>query len=105
MLPFNTEAKLTQSKYGICIRAAVLLQRQKETIIHSIQSQMAIISIKEIPSQLNLKNKKLQEKFKVNCKKNTFRARFLFAFFSDWRIKKKLSPIKAYSIDHTGPNK
>ena len=105
MLPFKTEAKLTQHKYGIWIRAAVLLQRQKETIIQSIQTQMANISIKEMPSQLNVKNKKLQEKFKVNCKKKTFSARFLFAFFSDFRIKYKLSPIKAYSADHTGPNK
>jgi hypothetical protein len=51
MLPFNTEAKLTQSKYGICIRAAALLQRQKDTTIKMMQDQMAIISINEMPSQ------------------------------------------------------
>ena len=83
MLPFKTEAKLTQSKYGIWIRAAVLLQRQKETIIQSIQLQMASISINEMPSQWKVKKRKLQEKFKVNCRKNTLSARLLFAFLAD----------------------
>jgi hypothetical protein len=95
MLPFKTEAKLTQSKYGICIRAAALLQRQKEIIIHKIHDQMAIISINDMPSQWKVKKRKLQEKFNVNCKKNTFKARLRCSFFSDCRIKYKPSPIRA----------
>lgn len=70
------------------------------TILHQIK----IISINDTAKRWNLKNKKLQQKFKKSCTAKTTKAFFLKSLLGACSIRYSEIPINRYNTVQTGPN-
>ena len=105
MLKFNTDAKLTHTKYGIKSNDAVILILLKSTILIRIINQSTMITIKANPGECQRKNTKDHKAFIRRWIIKNIIANFTPEISNpSFQIRNKEIPIIKYRIVHTGPN-